>query len=304
VSPDASQKGSYVGPEKLTFDFNSAPLTPQQVADIERLVNEKILENAPVSWTEVKYNHIKERNDIMQFFGEKYGDWVRVVQIGGQATALDGYSMELCGGTHTRATGEIGLFRIAAESAIAAGVRRIEAVAGLEAYHQANAQLQLLRGLAGRVNSPVGELEKKVESLLTQQKDLEKQLKSLQQKQAAETARSLVTKAKQLGSLHAIVENLGSGDGDFLQAIADALKSQFKGVVVLGGAANDAVSLLATVSPELTKQIQAGKIIQAIAPIVGGKGGGRPDNARGGGKDIAKLETALARVQELLRQSA
>ena len=134
ASQEASQKGSFVGPDKLTFDFNSAPLTPQQVADIEKLVNERIVENAGVSWTEVPYADVKNRKDVMQFFGDKYGDSVRVVQIGGQRSELDGYSMELCGGTHTRATGEIGLFRIVGESAIAAGVRRIEAVAGLEAY--------------------------------------------------------------------------------------------------------------------------------------------------------------------------
>src|SRR5205823_3241732 len=118
VSKDAVQKGSYVGPEKLTFDFSSAPLTSQQIAEVERLVNERILENAPVSWTEVPYAEVKSRKDVMQFFGDKYGDLVRVVQIGGKPMALDGYSMELCGGTHTRATGEIGLFRIVSESAI------------------------------------------------------------------------------------------------------------------------------------------------------------------------------------------
>ena len=276
VSPDATQKGSYVGPEKLTFDFSSAPLTPQQVADVERLVNERILENAPVTWTEAKYGDIKSRKDIMQFFGEKYGDVVRVVQIGGKPAALDGYSMELCGGTHTRATGEIGLFRIAAESAIAAGIRRIEAVSGLEAYKRANEELQLIKAVAGKVNSPVGELEKKIEALLAQQKDLEKQLKAMQQKQAGEIARGLAAKAQTFGSTPAIVENLGAADGDFLQSIADALKGQFKGVVVLGGTANSAVALVATVSPELTKKIQAGKIIQAIAPIVGGQGRGPP----------------------------
>jgi len=301
VSKDATQKGSYVGPDKLTFDFSSVPLTPGQVADVERLVNERVLENAPVSWVEVKYNHIKDREDIMQFFGEKYGDWVRVVQIGGQPTGLDGYWMELCGGTHVRATGEIGLFRIAGESAIAAGIRRIEALCGLEAYRRAGEERHLIRSLAGKVNSPVGELERKVESLLAQQKELEKQLKAVQQKQAAELARGLAVKAQTLGSTLAIVENLGAVDGDFLQAVADGLKGQFKGVVVLGGAANNAVALLATVSPELTRQFQAGKIIQAIAPMVGGKGGGRPDNARGGGKDVARLGEALTRAAELIR---
>ena len=301
VSSDATQKGSYVGPDKLTFDFSSAPLMPQQVADIERLVNERILENAPVTWTEVKYSHIKERKDIMQFFGEKYGDWVRVVQIGGKATALDGYSMELCGGTHTRATGEIGLFRIVAESAIAAGIRRIEAVSGLEAYKHANDELQLIKTLSGKVNSPVNELEKKIESLLAQQKELEKQVKSMQQKQAGEVARGLVAKAQTIGSRRAIIEDLGSGDGDFLQTVADSLKGQFEGVVVLGSSNQGTVALVATVSPDLTKHIQAGKIIQAIAPIVGGKGGGRPDNARGGGKDVSKLAEALARARETLQ---
>jgi alanyl-tRNA synthetase len=300
VSRDATQKGSYVGPEKLTFDFSSAPLTPQQVADVERLVNERILENAAVTWTEVGYADVKARHDIMQFFGDKYGDRVRVVQVGGKAASLDGYSMELCGGTHTRATGEIGLFRIVGESAIAAGIRRIEAVSGLEAYKRASEELQLIKAVASKVNSPVGELEKKIEALLAQQKDLEKQLKATQQKQAAEIARGLVAKAQTFGSTLAIVENLGAADGDFLQTIADALRGQFKGVVVLGGTTNNAVALVATVGPELTKKIQAGKIIQAIAPIVGGKGGGRPDNARGGGKDASKLDEALAKAKSLL----
>src|SRR5438034_6683824 len=130
VSRDASQKGSYVGPDKLTFDFSSAPLTPEQKRDVEKLVNEKIAENAPVSWTEIPFQDAKQRKDIIQFFGEKYGDTVRVLQIGGAPQALNGYSMELCGGTHVRSTGEIGPFRIVKEEAIAAGTRRIEAVGG------------------------------------------------------------------------------------------------------------------------------------------------------------------------------
>jgi alanyl-tRNA synthetase len=236
----------------------------------------------------------------MQFFGDKYGDWVRVVQVGGAATNLDGYSMELCGGTHVVATGEIGLFRIVAESAIAAGIRRIEALSGLEAYKRAQEDLLLLKSVSAKVNSPLNELERKIESLLAQQKELEKQLKGMQQQQAAEIARSIVAKARSVGGVAAILENLGAADGDFLQGIADALKGQFKGVVLLGGTANGAVTLIATVSPELTKQVQAGKLIQAIAPIVGGKGGGRPDHARGGGKDTSKLDEALAKAAEML----
>jgi alanyl-tRNA synthetase len=306
VSPDATQKGSYVGPEKLTFDFSSAALTPAQVADVEKLVNERILENAGVTWTELPYAEIKGRKEVMQFFGEKYGDVVRVVQIGGGAGAFNGYSMELCGGTHTRATGEIGLFRIASEGAVAAGIRRIEAVAGLRAYEKSREETTLISTLAGKVNSPVGELEKKVESLLAQQKELEKQLKATQQKQAAETARGLLKSAQSASSATAtpaIIENLGAAGGDFLQAVAEALKGQFKGVVVLGGSSNGAVALVATVSPDATAKFQAGKIIQAIAPLVGGKGGGKPDNARGGGKDVSKLDEALNKAREMIAGS-
>jgi alanyl-tRNA synthetase len=300
ASKEASQKGSFVGPDKLTFDFNSAPLTPVQVADIEKLVNERILENAGVSWTEVAHADVKNRKDVMQFFGDKYGDTVRVVQIGGAAGKLDGYSMELCGGTHTRATGEIGLFRIVSEAAVAAGVRRIEAVAGLSAYELANQQHQLIKKIAGKISSPVHEIEKKIEALLAHQKELEKQLKSAQQREAAGSAKNLVAKAETINGVPAIIVNLGANDGDTLQAIADALKSQFKGVVVLGGAANGAVTLIASVSADFTAKVQAGKIIQTIAPIVGGKGGGKPDNARGGGKDASKLDEALAKVKSLL----
>jgi len=300
ANKEASQKGSFVGPDKLTFDFNSAPLTPAQVADIEQLVNERILENAPVSWLEVKHNQIKERKDIMQFFGDKYGEWVRVVQIGGKATGLDGYSMELCGGTHTRATGEIGLFRIVSEAAVAAGVRRVEAVAGLTAYDLANQQLQQIRSLAGKVNAPVGELEKKIEAMLAQIKDLEKSLRTASLREASNAASELLGRVQTINGIPAVIHNVGGVDGDFLQIVMDVLRSQFKGVIVLGGAANGAVALLASVSADYTAKLQAGKIIQAIAPIVGGKGGGKPDHARGGGKDAGKLDEALAKSRTLL----
>jgi alanyl-tRNA synthetase len=300
ASREASQKGSFVGPDKLTFDFNSAPLTPQQVADIEQLVNERIVENAPVTWTEVPHAEVKNRKDVMQFFGDKYGDVVRVVEIGGSARKLDGYSLELCGGTHTRATGEIGLFRIVGESAIAAGVRRIEAVAGLEAYGVANSQLQLIRSIAGKINSPVHELEKKVDLLLAHQKELEKSLKAAIQRNAAQTVSWLLTRAQDVNGVPLITQIFPDADADYLQAIVDAAKGRFKGVVVVGGAAGGSVALVASVSPEFTAKVQAGKIIQQIAPVVGGKGGGKPDNARGGGKDASRLDEALAKVKDLI----
>jgi alanyl-tRNA synthetase len=236
----------------------------------------------------------------MQFFGEKYGDWVRVVQVGGKPTTLDGYSMELCGGTHVKATGEIGLFRITSEAAIAAGVRRIEAVAGMEAYQRGKQDLHLIRSLSEKLNAPAGELEKKVESVLARERELEKQFRALQQKEAAETARRLLEQSRESGGIAAIVANLGAADGDTLQGVIEALKSRFKGVVVLGGGSNGTAALVAAVSPELTRQFQAGKIIQALAPIIGGKGGGRPEYARGGGKDPSRLEEALTKARELL----
>ena len=300
ASQEASQKGSSVTPEKLTFDFNSAALTASQVADIEKLVNERILENAGVSWTEVPHADVKNRKDVMQFFGDKYGDVVRVVQIGGQAHKLNGYSMELCGGTHTRATGEIGLFRIVSEAAVAAGVRRIEAVAGLSAFDSMKLDRELIRAVAGKVNSPIHELEKKIETLLAHQKELEKSLRTAHQKEAAGTAKELAARVETLNGVPVILANLGAVTGDTVQSVVDALKSQFKGVIVLGGAADGAVTLIAAVTPEFTAKIQAGKIIQTIAPIVGGKGGGKPDNARGGGKDAGKLDEALAKARTLI----
>ncbi len=296
VSQEATQKGSFVGPDKLTFDFNSAALTPQQVRDIERLVNEKIVQNDPISWSEVPYAEVKGRPDIMQFFGDKYGDTVRVVDIGG-------YSKELCAGTHARATGEIGLFRISSEAAVAAGVRRIEAVAGLQAYETAFSDSERLKTFAAKLNSPLAEIENKLDALLIQQKELDRALKAAQQREAASRARALLANSETINGTPTIIANLGATDGDTLQTVADALKSLgFTGVVLLGGAVDASVALVASVSSDYTARFQAGKIIQTVAPMIGGKGGGRPDNARGGGREPAKLEEALAQARRFLAE--
>lgn len=294
VSREATQKGSFVGPDKLTFDFNSAALTPAQVRDIERLVNERIVENAAVQWSEMPYAEVKGRADIMQFFGDKYGEVVRVVDIGG-------YSKELCAGTHARATGEIGLFRIASEAAIAAGVRRIEAHAGLAAVDLASADTQRLAALAGKIGAPLSDLEKRIETMIAQQKELEKALKAAQQREAAGRAVDLAAKAETLNGIPAVIADMGAADGDTLQAVADALKSRgFAGVALLGGTANGAVAIVATVASDFTAKVQAGKLIQTVAPIVGGKGGGKPDAARGGGKDPSRLAEALDAARRFL----
>jgi alanyl-tRNA synthetase len=296
VSKDATQKGSSVTPDKLTFDFNSAALSPQQLADIERLVNERIVANDPVSWSEVPYVEAKANNGIMALFGEKYGDLVRVVQIGGQPHKLDGWSMELCGGTHTRHTGEIGLFRLVGEGAVAAGVRRIEAIAGLEAYNAAKADADLLKLLAGKVSAQgAADLEKKLDQILTQQKELEKALKAAQQREASGKAKDLLATAAN----HVLIANLGDVDADYAMAVNDALKSQFTGIIVLAATGGGNVTLMANVGKDHQAKVQAGKIIQTIAPLVGGKGGGKPDFARGGGKDVSKVDAALAEARKL-----
>jgi alanyl-tRNA synthetase len=158
----------------------------------------------------------------------------------------------------------------------------------------------MIRKLAGRVNTPVADLERKIEALLEQQKVLEKELKAARQREASNAASELKVHAGTINGIPAIIHNVGEVDGEFLQGVADGLKSSFRGVIVLGGCANGAVSLVAAVTPEYTSRVQAGNLIKQIAPIVGGKGGGRPDNARGGGKDASKLDEALAKARSLL----
>lgn len=305
VSRAATQKGSHVGPDKLTFDFNSSALTPSQIADIERLVNERVLENARVTWCEQPYEWVRNRSDILQLFGEKYGGRVRVVQIGGEPGALNGYSMELCGGTHVRATGEVGLVRLVSESAIAAGIRRIEARAGLEAAAMAAADAGRLHHLARLLNCPLAELEHRVESLLEQAKVLEKALRAARQREAAAEARSLLAHAETLGRIPAIVREIPGAEGEKLQDIADALRGQFDGVVVLASAAAaDRACIVATASPAYCSAVPAGKLVAACAPAIGGKGGGRPDSARGGGKNPAGLAEAIAHARRLIADAS
>jgi alanyl-tRNA synthetase len=323
VSRDASQKGSYVGPDKLTFDFSSVPLAKQQIRDVEKLVNEKIAENAPVSWTEIPHADAKQRKDIIQFFGEKYGDRVRVLQIGGAPHALNGYSMELCGGTHVRSTNEIGPFRIVKEEAIAAGIRRIEAVAGdaardwakREAGRQQENFEALMRKKADIAALPTFENDATTSEMLQQIDARAAHLEKLEvevrerEKQTAKTAEAELRRraaqiANQLAASHAgkssCVAEVQDGEGKLLQAVVDALKSKFNGPIFLIGATNESVALVTSVPKEMTARLQANKLIQQIAPIVGGKGGGRPENAQGAGKDPSKIAEALAKARELL----
>ena len=323
VSHDASQKGSYVGPDKLTFDFSGAPLASEQKRDVEKLVNEKIAENAPVSWTEIPFQEAKQRKDIIQFFGEKYGDTVRVLQIGGAPHALNGYSMELCGGTHVRSTGEIGPFRIVREEAIAAGTRRIEAVAGdaagAWAREEAARQQEKFEALARKkpdiprfpafeTNGETAEILKQIDARAVYLEKIAADVRDWEKKTAktgeAELRSRAAQIANQLVASHAgknlCVAEVANADVKLLQAVADALKPKFNGPIFLVSARDGSVALIAAVPKELTAKFQANKLIQQIAPIVGGKGGGRPESAQGAGKDVSKIAEALARARELL----
>ena len=322
VSRDATQKGSYVGPDKLTFDFSSAALTAQQKRDVEKLVNEKIAENAPVTWTDVPYSEAKKRVDIQQFFGDKYGEVVRVVQIGGEPAALNGYSMELCGGTHVRSTGDIGPFRIVREEAIAAGIRRIEAVAGDAARHwaqqEASKQQEKFDALARRKSdiatlpafSTEGETAEMLKQIDTRAAHLEKvdvDVREWEKKNAKAGDAQLKKHAAEIANELAVscagkdfcVTEVPNADGKLLGAVADALKAKFKGLILLAGAIDGRVALIASVPKEMTSKFQANKIIQEIAPIVGGKGGGRPENAQGAGADASKINQALDRAKKV-----
>jgi alanyl-tRNA synthetase len=323
VSRDAAQKGSYVGPDKLTFDFSSAALTPQQRRDVEKLVNEKIAEHASVSWTEIPYAEAKKRSDIQQFFGEKYGDMVRVVQIGGEAKALNGYSMELCGGTHVTSTSEIGSFRIVREEAIAAGIRRIEAVAGEAArswaQQEAARQQQKFEMLARKKSDVVPlptfaketettEMLRQIDARAAHLEKVDVDVREWEKKNAKSAEAQLRSRAaeiaNELAKLHVekdfCVAEVPDGDGKLLQAVVDALKPKFGAPIFLASAKDGTVALVASVPKELTAKIQADKLIQEIAPIVGGKGGGRPESAQGGGTDAGKIEEAMAKARELL----
>ena len=284
VGNDVTQKGSYVGPEYLRFDFNSNALSPAQVRSVEQLVNRQVASNDEVTWRELPYEEVKHRSNIMQFFGEKYGASVRVVQIGGTPGQLDGYSMELCGGTHLRRSGEIGLFVIRSEGAISAGVRRVEALTGLAA-------LQFLRGELDKETKRADDLQ---QQLLDLRKTVEKERAQAMQREAEQYLGNFDLRSRKL------VQSIENVTGDFLQATAAALKAKkFDGLAVLFGKQPDQIHVLVFCGPSVMKEQPAGGVVQELTAILNGKGGGKPDLARGVGKDVSKLPEALARAREI-----
>ena len=311
VSPDATQQGSSVSPDRLRFDFNSKALTPEQISAMEDKVNAAVQEGATVSWKEVPHTEVKGREDIMQFFGDKYGDLVRVVQIGGEAKALNGYSMELCGGTHIHNTAEIGLFKIKSEGAIASGVRRIEALCGevaqaylkeeaakeeeaksvaLEKLDAVNQKLKALDAETFSVAADASADEVKVTAV-----EADKALKKAQAAGAAKMANALLADLDLSGNLVIRTE----GPAALLQELMNGLKhSQFAQAAVCIVDDGDKLHLGALVGTDSDQD--AGKLIQTLAPIAGGKGGGKPDMARGAAPECNKASEIEAAAKAAL----
>ncbi|MEI6604821.1 MAG: alanine--tRNA ligase [Verrucomicrobiota bacterium] len=341
VSPDAAQQGSAVDENRLRFDFNSGAVTPEQVAAMEEMVNAAIQADAPVSWTEVKHALIKGRADIMQFFGDKYGEMVRVVQVGGGSNKLDGYSMELCGGTHVRNTGAIGLFKIKSEGAIASGVRRIEAVCGEAAWnhlnemvekwdhelkaantklHAANDKLAALGEAPVRVHefphimsamlveraniSQLNAIFAHGQRTLAETRDAaieaEKRIKKIQASQAARLADEAL--ADFIAKGEPIIASF-EADASLLQELQNGLKKKnFAGPALLIVDDGDKLHLATHCgSAALAAGLKAGDLLRDLAAIAGGKGGGKPDQARGAAPQREKLAEIMAAAGKMLK---
>ena len=290
------QAGTSKTKERLRFDFlHFEQVKPEQLREIEHLVNDKVLDNAPVFYSEVPYSEVKGRPDVLQFFGDKYGDRVRVVQIGGASGKLNGYSMELCGGTHVGTAGEIGIVKFVAEMAIAAGTRRIEAVAGQPAYDFVQDEEDALKAVNAKLNAGAQDVAKKLDALLAQKAELEKQLKVFQQKASAGLADDLAAKAVTRDGLKFVSAVVTTDAPESLRSLGGQVLAKLgEGVVQLGASFGDKATVVAFCSPAAIKAgHQAGKIVQVLSVQLGGKGGGKPDFAMGGGKDVAKLADVL-----------
>ena len=285
-----AQAGSLVAPDHLRFDFSHpAGIRDPELERIESLVNEQVQANIVVSPAEMDLQAAL-KSGAMALFGEKYGDRVRVIRIGD-------FSTELCGGTHLDATGQIGLFKVVSEGAVASGVRRIEAVTGDAALRHVVEEEAALRESAGLLKIPPLELPRRLQKLLDEQKQLEKQLALLEARLAKSRGEELVSAAKQVAGVAVLAARLDGLDPDGLRAVVDMLRDKMgPGIICLGSAVDGKVNLIAAVSKDLSAKYPAGKLIQEVAKQVGGGGGGRPDLAQAGGKDPSKLDAALALV--------
>jgi len=289
------QKGSLVTPERTRFDFaHNAPVSDAQVREIERLVNEEILANAA---TQARVMDIEsaQQTGAMMLFGEKYGETVRVLDIGS--------SRELCGGTHVARTGDIGLFKIVAESGVAAGVRRVEAVTGMNALTCLQELEATVAQAAGALKAPAAELTARIGGALDQIKALEKELSALKGKLASSQGDELATQAVDVKGLKVLAARLEGADAKTLRETMDKLKDKLKSAaIVLAAVDGDKVQLAAGVTPDAVGKVKAGELVNFVAQQVGGKGGGKPDMAMAGGTNAAALPQALAGVRGWVEQ--
>ena len=289
------QKGSQVDPDKTRFDFvHNQPLTDEEIHRVENLVNAEILENVDCLHRVMPIGEAQKLGAMM-LFGEKYGDEVRVIDIGS--------SRELCGGTHVKRTGDIGIFTVVAEGGVAAGVRRIEAITGDVALAYMQGMETALGGVAGTLKVQPNDVQARVYSILDQVRQLERELALLKSKQVAAQGDSLIDRAVDVKGAKVLAAVLDDADVAALRATMDKLRDKLKSAaVVLASTVGGKVTLIAGVTPDLTGKVKAGEMVNFVAQQVGGKGGGRPDMAQAGGTDVEKLPAALASVQGWVEQ--
>jgi alanyl-tRNA synthetase len=293
----AMQKGSLVGPDRLRFDFtHDAALEDSQIEAIEDLANGWIERNEPASVREMSYPEAIEAGAVA-IFDEKYGDVVRVVQFGD-------FSTELCGGTHARATGDIGLLKILSEGGIASGVRRIEALTGLGALNHLRGQERALRAASDLLRVAAAEVPARIEKLLEDRRNTEREIEQLRSAQRGVASKDLTKDAREIAGVKLIATRVAGAEAKELRGMVDDLRSQLtSGIVLLAAETNGQVSLALGVTKDLTGRFRAGDMIREIAIIVGGKGGGRPDFAQAGGSDPSKLDAAFERLDALIAGS-
>ncbi|QRY82110.1 alanine--tRNA ligase [Pseudomonas sp. PDNC002] len=291
------QKGSLVDSQRLRFDFSHfEAIKPEQLKQLEDIVNTEIRKNSEVETEETDIESAKNKG-AMALFGEKYGDQVRVLSMGGS------FSVELCGGTHVSRTGDIGLFKITSEGGVASGVRRIEAVTGAAALAYLNGAEEQLKEAAGLVKGSRDNLLDKLSGLIERNRQLEKELEQLKAKAASAAGDDLAGSAVDVGGVKVLSSRLDGLDGKALLALVDQLKNKLgSGVILLGGVFEEKVVLVAGVTQDLTGKLKAGDLMKQAAAAVGGKGGGRPDMAQGGGVDAGKLDEALALAVKFVEQ--
>jgi alanyl-tRNA synthetase len=297
LGPHVRQAGSLVAPDRLRFDFNhTGAIADESLAAIETHVNQYIREDAGVSIQEASFDDAI-RQGALAFFGDKYGDRVRVVKIGD-------FSTELCGGTHVHRSGEIGIFKLHSEAGVAAGVRRVEAFTGEGALDLIRSYERRLKEIGELVRTSADDAVDKLRKLLERQRELEKEIEKLRGEFGKNQIPDLLAKKQNIDGISVLVTQVDGIDAKQLREIADQLKEKLgSGVIVLASAGENNVSLVASVSQDLTRRYHAGNIIRELARMVGGGGGGRPDFAQAGGKEPAKIDEALKKAEELIRAS-